>query len=88
MSADAFSTPGHPRVAAPARAWRCLLRWRWHEPRRGRSVESINPGTGEVLGFLGTPFGGVKQSGIGREECIEEMLSFTRKSTSTSSYDR
>ena len=27
--------------------------------------------------FLGAPFGGVKQSGIGREECIEEMLPFT-----------
>lgn len=29
--------------------------------------------------FLGAPFGGVKQSGIGREECIGEMLSFTRE---------
>ena len=29
--------------------------------------------------FLGTPFGGVKQSGIGREECFEEMLSFTQE---------
>ena len=29
--------------------------------------------------FLGAPFGGVKQSGIGREECLEEMLSFTRE---------
>ena len=27
--------------------------------------------------FLGAPFGGVKQSGFGREECIEEMLGFT-----------
>jgi betaine-aldehyde dehydrogenase len=27
--------------------------------------------------FLGAPFGGVKQSGIGREECFEEMLHFT-----------
>jgi betaine-aldehyde dehydrogenase len=27
--------------------------------------------------FLGAPFGGIKQSGIGKEECIEEMLSFT-----------
>ena len=29
--------------------------------------------------FLGAPFGGVKQSGTGREECLEEMLSFTRE---------
>lgn len=28
--------------------------------------------------FLGTPFGGYKQSGIGREESIEELLSFTQ----------
>ena len=29
--------------------------------------------------FLGAPFGGAKQSGIGREECIEELLSFTQE---------
>lgn len=29
--------------------------------------------------FLGAPFGGVKQSGIGREECLEELLSFTHE---------
>ena len=29
--------------------------------------------------FLGVPFGGYKQSGIGREEGIEELLSFTRE---------
>jgi betaine-aldehyde dehydrogenase len=29
--------------------------------------------------FLGAPFGGYKQSGIGREESIEELLSFTRE---------
>jgi len=29
--------------------------------------------------FLGAPFGGFKQSGIGREECFEEMLSFTQE---------
>ena len=29
--------------------------------------------------FLGAPFGGVRQSGIGREECLEELLAFTRE---------
>jgi betaine-aldehyde dehydrogenase len=29
--------------------------------------------------LLGTPFGGFKQSGLGREECLEELLSFTRE---------
>ncbi len=29
--------------------------------------------------FLGAPFGGVKQSGVGREECLEEMLRFTQE---------
>jgi betaine-aldehyde dehydrogenase len=29
--------------------------------------------------FLGAPFGGVKQSGFGREECVGEMLSFTQE---------
>jgi len=29
--------------------------------------------------FIGTPFGGYKQSGIGREECIEELISFTQE---------
>ena len=27
--------------------------------------------------FLGAPFGGVKQSGFGREECLAELLQFT-----------
>jgi betaine-aldehyde dehydrogenase len=27
---------------------------------------------------LGSPYGGIKQSGIGREECLEELLSYTQ----------
>ena len=29
--------------------------------------------------IVGTPFGGFKQSGLGREECLEELISFTRE---------
>ena len=29
--------------------------------------------------FLGTPFGGYKQSGVGREECLEELISYTQE---------
>jgi betaine-aldehyde dehydrogenase len=29
--------------------------------------------------FLGTPFGGYKQSGLGREECLGELLSYTQE---------
>ena len=29
--------------------------------------------------FLGAPFGGVKHSGFGREECLEELLAFTHE---------
>lgn len=29
--------------------------------------------------FLGAPFGGHKQSGIGREECLEELLAYTQE---------
>ena len=28
--------------------------------------------------FLGVPFGGYKQSGVGREESVEELLSYVQ----------
>lgn len=33
--------------------------------------------------YLGAPFGGVKDSGLGREECLEEMYSYTNAKTVT-----
>ena len=33
--------------------------------------------------YLGAPFGGVKASGIGREECLAELLSYTEPKTVT-----
>ena len=29
--------------------------------------------------ILGAPFGGMKQSGIGREECLGELLAFSQE---------
>lgn len=33
--------------------------------------------------YLGAPFGGVKHSGLGREECLEEVLAYTEAKTVT-----
>lgn len=37
--------------------------------------------------FLGAPFGGVKHSGIGREECLEELLTYTEQKNVSISLD-
>src|SRR5699024_8144670 len=36
--------------------------------------------------FLNVPYGGVKSSGIGREECMEELLSYTELKTINVNY--
>ncbi|MGB0747498.1 MAG: aldehyde dehydrogenase family protein [Magnetospiraceae bacterium] len=33
--------------------------------------------------YLGAPFGGVKSSGLGREECLDELLAYTEQKTVT-----
>ncbi len=33
---------------------------------------------GSSTHFIGAPFGGYKQSGVGREECLEELLDYTQ----------
>ena len=48
--------------------------------RTGVAVEAGYVWINEVgQHFLGAPFGGFKQSGIGREECIEELMAFTQE---------
>jgi acyl-CoA reductase-like NAD-dependent aldehyde dehydrogenase len=36
---------------------------------------------GDGRHYPGTPWGGYKQSGLGREESMEELYSFTREKT-------
>jgi len=47
-----------------------------------RTAEQLEAGyiwiNGSSRHFLGVPFGGFKQSGIGREESVEELLSYTQ----------
>ena len=33
--------------------------------------------------YMGAPFGGVKKSGQGREECLDELLAYTEVKTVT-----
>ncbi|WP_460756614.1 aldehyde dehydrogenase family protein [Nocardiopsis oceani] len=50
--------------------------------RAQRIVRELDVGyvwvNGATQHFPGMPFGGVKASGIGREECLDELLSYTR----------
>ena len=47
-----------------------------------RAAQRIQSGTVWINNtadhFLGSPFGGYKQSGLGREECLDELLAFTQ----------
>lgn len=57
--------------------------WTQNLDRAHRTAQAVEAGyvwVNEVgRHFLGTPFGGFKQSGIGREECLAELLAFTRE---------
>jgi betaine-aldehyde dehydrogenase len=47
-----------------------------------KAAQSVQAGyvwiNNSSMHFVGAPFGGYKQSGIGREECLEELLEFTQ----------
>jgi hypothetical protein len=77
--------PGHPgprdhrRDRGARRRRRAGPAGRPSRGRRSRDLDRsgyvwIN-GTGR---YLGAPYGGWKQSGIGQEECFDELLSYTR----------
>jgi len=47
--------------------------------RTARRVEAgVFTVNGSAMHFVGTPFGGVKDSGFGGEEALEELLSYTQ----------
>ena len=44
-----------------------------------RAIESGMVGiNGSGAAFIGIPAGGIKASGIGREQCLDELLSYTQ----------
>ena len=46
--------------------------------RAARRIESgVTHINGSRMHFVGAPFGGIKNSGIGGEECLDELLSYT-----------
>ena len=64
-------------TASPPRSGPTIFRPRTAPRRRCRPASSGS--TRCRKHFLGAPFGGYKQSGIGREECFEEMLAYTQE---------
>lgn len=55
--------------------------WTHDLPRALRFARALQSGfvwvNATARHFVGTPFGGWKNSGLGREECLEELLSYT-----------
>ena len=74
---DAGATSTRSNTASPCSIWTNDLST---AHRTAAAVEAGFVWINEVgKHFLGAPFGGFKQSGIGREECFEEMLAFTQE---------
>ena len=46
-----------------------------------RTARAVNSGVTNINGakmhFVGAPFGGIRNSGLGGEECLEELLGYT-----------
>ena len=57
--------------------------WTTHLQTAHRAAARVQAGyvwiNGSSAHFIGAPFGGYKHSGIGREECKEELLEFTQQ---------
>lgn len=74
--ADAISAANNTRYGLTASVWTQDLTIAHRVSRQLEAGYVWVNGTSEH--FLGTPFGGFKDSGIGREESLEELLSFTQ----------
>ena len=49
-----------------------------HLPREHKGKVGYVEVNGPVSFALGSPYGGIKESGFGREGCLEELISYTR----------
>ena len=64
------TSASHARSGRTTSTVRCGSRRAWKPVTSGSTVRSTH--------HVGVPFGGYKQSGIGREESIEELLACTQ----------